>query len=95
MEQDENVFTRVNTEPEARILDYAIQSPQLIGSLGTPILSSGCRPDSLHLHLYGFSPSVWFQSPQLIGSLGTPILSSGYRPDSLRQAFICPQDIVH
>ena len=59
MEQDENVFTRVNTEPEARILDYAIQSPQLIGSLGTPILSSG------------------------------------YRPDSLRQAFICPQDIVH
>ena len=34
MKEDKIVFDGMNTEPGAGILDYTIQSPQLIGSLG-------------------------------------------------------------
>ena len=39
MKEDEIVFDGMNTEPGAGILDYTIQSPQLIGSLGNAKVS--------------------------------------------------------
>ena len=39
MKEDKIVFDGMNTEPGAGILDYTIQSPQLIGSLGNAKVS--------------------------------------------------------